>query len=111
LILNCGLPTKSGEQDRAAKESVHPDPLAKNSPTPRLDLLPEDLMETIVRIQEVTDDIDLTLEDTDQTVGELNRTAKQMQTSLTQVRMRPLTDLVGRFPGSCENFVYSTEKR
>jgi len=89
---------KAGEQDRAAKESVHPDPLAKNSPTPRLDLLPEDLMETIVRIQEVTDDIDLTLEDTDQTVGELNRTAKQMQTSLTQVRMRPLTDLVGRFP-------------
>ncbi len=55
-------------------------------------------MEDIVRIQEVTDDIDLSLEDTDQTVTELNRTAKQLQTSLTQVRMRPLSDLVGRFP-------------
>jgi len=33
----------------------------------------EDVTENIVRIQEVTDDIDL--EDTDQTVNELNRTA------------------------------------
>ena len=60
--------------------------------------LPQDVMEDIIRIQEVTDDIDLSLEDTDQTVTELNRTAKQLQTSLTQVRMRPLSDLVGRFP-------------
>jgi len=48
----------------------------------------EDVTENIVRIQEVTDDIDLSLEDTDQTVNELNRTAKHLQTSLTQVRMR-----------------------
>ena len=61
-------------------------------------LLSSDVMEDIVRIQEVTDDIDLSLEDTDQTVGELNRTAKQLQISLSQVRMRPLSDLVGRFP-------------
>ena len=60
--------------------------------------LSDKLLEAIVRIQEVTDDVDLTLEDTDQTVGELNRTAKQLQTSLTQVRMRPLSDLVSRFP-------------
>lgn len=60
--------------------------------------LPNDVMEDIIRIQEVTDDIDVSLEDTDQTVTELNRTAKQLQTSLTQVRMRPLSDLVGRFP-------------
>lgn len=56
------------------------------------------MVENIVRIQEITDDIDLSLEDTDQTVIELNRTAKHLQTSLTQVRMRPLSDLVGRFP-------------
>ncbi len=61
-------------------------------------LLPNEVLEDIVRIQEVTDDIDLSLEDTDQTVTQLNRTAKQLQTSLTQVRMRPLSDLVGRFP-------------
>lgn len=63
-----------------------------------LQLLPNEVLEDIVRIQEVTDDIDLSLEDTDQTVTQLNRTAKQLQTSLTQVRMRPLSDLVGRFP-------------
>ncbi len=73
-----------------------PDPSAQNLPD--LDLLPEDVMETIVRIQEVTDDIDLSIKDTEQTVGDLNRTAKQLQTTITQVRMRPLSDLVGRFP-------------
>ncbi|MBW4637468.1 MAG: hybrid sensor histidine kinase/response regulator [Gloeocapsa sp. UFS-A4-WI-NPMV-4B04] len=60
--------------------------------------LSNEVIEDIVRIQEVTDDITLNLEDTDQTVTELNRTAKQLQTNLTQVRMRPLSDLVGRFP-------------
>jgi len=59
---------------------------------------PLELIETIVRIQEVTDDIDLSLEDTEQTVGDLNRTGKQLQTTITQVRMRPLSDLMGRFP-------------
>jgi len=38
----------------------------------------------INQIQEVTDDIALNLEDTDQTVTELNRTAKHLQTNLTQ---------------------------
>ena len=61
-------------------------------------LLPLQVTENIVRIQEVTDDIDLSLEDTDQTVNDLNRTAKHLQTSLTQVRMRPLSDLLVRFP-------------
>lgn len=60
--------------------------------------LSNEVIEDIVRIQEVTDDIALNLEDTEQTVTELNRTAKQLQTNLTQVRMRPLSDLVGRFP-------------
>ncbi|PPS39115.1 hybrid sensor histidine kinase/response regulator [Chroococcidiopsis sp. TS-821] len=58
----------------------------------------DEVMENVFRIQEVADDISLSIEDTTQTVGELNRTAKQMQTSLTQVRMRPLSDLLNRFP-------------
>lgn len=41
------------------QESVHSDTLSE-TPVTLLNLLPEDLMETIVRIQEVTDDIDLT---------------------------------------------------
>ncbi|PIG95189.1 hybrid sensor histidine kinase/response regulator [Gloeocapsopsis sp. IPPAS B-1203] len=60
--------------------------------------LTDEVMESIFRIQEVANDISISIEDTAQTVGELNRTAKQMQTNLTQVRMRPLSDLLDRFP-------------
>lgn len=62
-----------------------------------LHLLSMEVMETIVQIQEVTSDIGLSLEDTDSTTRELNQTAKQLQTNLTRIRMRPLSDLVGRF--------------
>src|SRR5919199_326225 len=62
-----------------------------------LHLLSMEVMETIVQIQEVTSDIGLNLEDTDSTTRELNQTAKQLQTHLTWLRMRPLSDLVGRF--------------
>ncbi|HEY9739595.1 MAG TPA: chemotaxis protein CheW [Coleofasciculaceae cyanobacterium] len=62
-----------------------------------LHLLSMEVMETIVQVQEVTSDIGLSLDDTDQTARELNQTAKQLQTNLTRVRMRPLSELVGRF--------------
>ena len=62
-----------------------------------LHLLSREVMETIVQIEEVTSDLELTLDDTDSIAHELNKTAKQLQTNLTQVRMRPLSDLVGRF--------------
>ncbi len=62
-----------------------------------LHLLSMEVMETIVQIQEVTSDIGLSLEDTDSTARELNQTAKQLQSHLTRIRMRPLSDLVGRF--------------
>lgn len=82
-----------------AVPSIAPLPEQRTEPNEGIfHVLPSDVMEDIVRIQEVTDDIDLSLEDTDQTVRELNRTAKQLQTSLNQVRMRPFADLVGRFP-------------
>lgn len=61
-------------------------------------LLSQEMMETIVQIQEVTSDIELNLDDTEQTTRELNKTAKHLQTRLTQVRMRPLADVVDRFP-------------
>ncbi|NET09268.1 MAG: response regulator [Merismopedia sp. SIO2A8] len=62
-----------------------------------LHLLSQEVMETIVQIQEVTTDLELGLEDSDQSARQLNRTSKQLQTNLTRVRMRPLSDLVGRF--------------
>ncbi len=60
--------------------------------------LPQAMVQDLVRLQEVTNDIDLTLEEADHSVSELNRVAKQLQTSLTKVRMRPFADLVSRFP-------------
>jgi two-component system, chemotaxis family, sensor histidine kinase and response regulator PixL len=60
--------------------------------------LSQQVMETIVQIQEIADDIDLSLDETEQTSRTLNKTAKQLQTGLTQLRMRPLSDVVDRFP-------------
>jgi chemosensory pili system protein ChpA (sensor histidine kinase/response regulator) len=60
--------------------------------------LSQEVMETIVQIQEVTSDIELGLDDTEQTTRELNKTAGQVQNKLTQVRMRPLSDITDRFP-------------
>ncbi|WP_338442505.1 response regulator [Synechococcus elongatus IITB4] len=61
-------------------------------------LVSQEVMETIVQIQEITSDIETNLEETEHTGQALNRTAKQMQSRLTQVRMRPFADLVNRYP-------------
>ncbi len=63
-----------------------------------LHLLSQQVMETIVQLQEVTEDIDLSLDDTDQSARNLNKTAKQMQNGLSQLRMRPIADILNRFP-------------
>ncbi|MBC7824585.1 MAG: hybrid sensor histidine kinase/response regulator [Candidatus Parcubacteria bacterium] len=63
-----------------------------------LHLLSQQVMEMIVQIQEVTEDIDLSLEDTEQVSRNLNKTAKQLQSGLTRLKMRPLSDIVDRFP-------------
>jgi two-component system, chemotaxis family, sensor histidine kinase and response regulator PixL len=63
-----------------------------------LHLVWQEVMESIVQIQEVTSDIDLTVRSADDTAAELNRTAKQLQSNVMYSRMRPLTDIVGRFP-------------
>jgi chemotaxis family two-component system sensor histidine kinase/response regulator PixL len=61
-------------------------------------LLSQEVMETIVQIQEVSTDIELEMDETEQTTRELNKTARQLQRGFTQVRMRPLSDVVDRFP-------------
>jgi two-component system, chemotaxis family, sensor histidine kinase and response regulator PixL len=63
-----------------------------------LHLLSQEVMETIVQIQEVTTDIELGLDDSDQTARNLNKTSRQLQTKLTKLRMRPLSDVLDRFP-------------
>ncbi|BCX12749.1 MAG: hybrid sensor histidine kinase/response regulator [Thermosynechococcus sp.] len=61
-------------------------------------LLSQEVMETIVQVQEITTDLELSLEDTERTGRDLNRTAKQLQARFTQVRMRPFADLANRYP-------------
>ncbi|MEA5624383.1 hybrid sensor histidine kinase/response regulator [Nostoc sp. UHCC 0251] len=63
-----------------------------------LNLLSQEVMETIVQVQEVTTDVQLSVDDTDQIARKLNKTSKQLQTKLNHIRMRPLSDLVERFP-------------
>lgn len=63
-----------------------------------LHLLSQELMETAVQIREVTSDINTNLNEADQTARALTVTSKELQTNVTQVRMRPLSDILGRFP-------------
>lgn len=57
-----------------------------------------EMMANVVQLQEVSGDIDLCLQETEQIVGDLNRTSKQLQFCISQLRMRPFADLVGHFP-------------
>ncbi|NER80955.1 MAG: response regulator [Leptolyngbya sp. SIO1D8] len=57
-----------------------------------------EIIETIVQLQEVGDDIDLSLDHTEQTTRSLRKTSRQLQKYLTQLRMRPLSDIFDRFP-------------
>jgi two-component system, chemotaxis family, sensor histidine kinase and response regulator PixL len=66
-------------------------------------LLSQEVMDTIVQIEEITTDLDVQLNDTERTTRDLNRTAKQLQTGLTQVRMRPISELFNRFPRAIRN--------
>ncbi|MCC5600313.1 hybrid sensor histidine kinase/response regulator [Nostoc favosum] len=63
-----------------------------------LNLRSQEVMETIVQVQEVTTDVQLSVDDTDQIARKLNKTSKQLQTKLNHIRMRPLSDLIERFP-------------
>lgn len=63
-----------------------------------LNLRSQEVMETIIQVQEVTTDVQLSVDDTDQIARKINKTSKQLQTKLNHIRMRPLSDLIERFP-------------
>jgi chemosensory pili system protein ChpA (sensor histidine kinase/response regulator) len=99
------LPLLGGSGDRFAFDYTYPtqdiesrfDALEMDRYN-ELNLLSQEVMETIVQVQEVTADIQLSVDDTDQIARKFNKTSKQLQRKLTQVRMRPLSDIVDRFP-------------
>ncbi|WP_414624842.1 response regulator [Calothrix sp. CCY 0018] len=68
-----------------------------------LHTLSQTVIENIVKIQEITSDITLNLEDTEQVNHLLNRTSRKLQNSLTKVRMRPLSEILERLPRALHN--------
>ncbi len=63
-----------------------------------LHLLSQEQRETLVQLREVTSDVKLNLREIKQASSNLNRTAKALQINVTRARMRPLADIVERFP-------------
>ncbi|MEA5466305.1 hybrid sensor histidine kinase/response regulator [Leptothoe sp. PORK10 BA2] len=64
----------------------------------KLHLLAQEHMETIVKLEEVSRDIELGLNEVDQAVGSLNYTSRTLKNRITQTQMRPFAEIVGRFP-------------
>ncbi|HSM83305.1 MAG TPA: response regulator [Nodosilinea sp.] len=59
-----------------------------------------EIIETIIQLQEVGADIELSLDGTEQTTHTLRKTSRQLQKNITQLRMRPLADIFDRYPRS-----------
>ena len=56
------------------------------------------IVESVVKIQEVADDLELSVDKTEQSTRVIHRTARHLQRNLNQLRMRPLSDVTNRFP-------------
>ena len=56
------------------------------------------IVESVVKLQEVADDLELSVDKTEQTTRVIHRTARHLQRNLNQLRMRPLSDVTNRFP-------------
>jgi two-component system, chemotaxis family, sensor histidine kinase and response regulator PixL len=98
LVTAAAGPAKSGQSSDLLLTSLADFDLLEMDRYSGLHLLSQELMETAVQIREVTNDINTNLNEADQTARALTVTSKELQTSVTQVRMRPLSDILARFP-------------
>jgi chemotaxis protein histidine kinase CheA/CheY-like chemotaxis protein len=73
--------------------------------------LSQAVMETIVKLEEVSDDIDLTLAEAEQNAASFTRNFRQLHNSVMQVRLRPISDVVGRFPRVVRNMALQYDKQ
>ncbi len=74
-------------------------------------LISQEIFETIVQIQEVSEDISAALNETESTSRELSRTTRQMQGDITRIRMRPLSDITDRFPRALRDMAETYAKQ
>ncbi|AFY91947.1 hybrid sensor histidine kinase/response regulator [Chamaesiphon minutus] len=63
-----------------------------------LHLVSQNQIETIVQLQEVTADIELSLQEMTRSVSSLNQTTRTLQVNLTRTQTIPFADVVKRFP-------------
>ena len=63
-----------------------------------LHLIAQTQIETIVQLQEVGTDIDLTLQDMGQAVRDINQTTRSLQSNVTRTQMVGFSEIVKRFP-------------
>jgi two-component system, chemotaxis family, sensor histidine kinase and response regulator PixL len=63
-----------------------------------LHLVSQNQIETIVQLQEVTTDIELSLQEMTRSVSSLNQTTRTLQINLTRTQTIPFGDVVKRFP-------------
>ena len=57
-----------------------------------------DMMETAVRLREVADDLEISVDTAEQSSRNLQRTTRLLQRNLNKLRMRPVSDITNRFP-------------
>lgn len=72
--------------------------------------LSQEVMETIFQIEEVANDLDIYLGETEKTAKDSKRTSELIQNKLTLARMRPLTDLVAHFPRALRDLSLKYDK-
>jgi chemosensory pili system protein ChpA (sensor histidine kinase/response regulator) len=63
----------------------------------------QEVKETIVQIQEITNDLELNFQEADNTASAITNTWELIQSKFNQVRMRPFGELVERFPRALRN--------
>ncbi|BAW97707.1 CheA signal transduction histidine kinase [[Synechococcus] sp. NIES-970] len=63
-----------------------------------LHVLSQEQMESIVQLQEVAADIDLSLREINAATNDLNYTTRALQSGMTRTQMRPFSTIVNRFP-------------
>ncbi|MBV5261077.1 response regulator [Synechococcus moorigangaii CMS01] len=63
-----------------------------------LHILSQEQMESIVQLQEVAADIDLSLREIDAATNDLNYTTRALQSGMTRTQMRSFSTIVNRFP-------------
>ena len=77
----------------------------------KLHLLAQEHMETIVKLEEVSRDIELGLNEIDQAVSSLNYSSQTLKNRITQTQMRPFEEIVGRFPRVVRDWAVQYGKR